>query len=260
MGYSSVCLARSALNPVVSIQGGVDVSNHPLVARLVKGVFHSRPPLPRYTEVWDIGKVINYVRNLGDNGRMSLKELTLKVTTLISILTCQRVSSVTQLSVSNTHLEGEQVTFVPVRLAKHDRPGRKIRKITVKAYPEDPNVCIVQALRSYMDRRPTRSEDQLLLTHRKPVKAASKDTIARWLKQVLVLAGVSDTIFGAHSYRGASSSGAKIASVPISKILRRGQWASEDTWRRHYDLNVQGYPSSDEEDETTNPLLDRFAV
>lgn len=259
MGYSSVCLARSALNPVVSILGGGEVSKHPLVARLIKGVFHSRPPLPRYTEVWDVGRVISYVRGLGDNRQMNLKELTLKVTTLISILTCQRVSSVTQLSVSHTYLEEGQVTFVPVSLAKHDRPGKKIRKISVKAYPKDPSVCIVEALKVYIDKRPVTAGDQLLLTHRKPVKEASKDTIARWLKQVLAMAGVSNDIFRAHSFRGASSSGAKMAAIPIAKILRRGQWASEHTWRRHYDLAVQGYPSSDEEDETTNLLLGKFA-
>ena len=50
---------------MVSIVGGGELSAHPLVSRLVKGVFHMRPPLPRYTEVWDVGRVISYLRSLG---------------------------------------------------------------------------------------------------------------------------------------------------------------------------------------------------
>ena len=64
---------------------------------------------------------------------------------------------------------------------------------------------------------------------------------------------------GAHSFRGASSSAAKKAAIPIRKILRRGQWASEHTWRTHYDLDIEGDLSSDEEDETTEVLLNKFS-
>ena len=87
-GYSSACTARSALNPMVSIEGGGELSAHPLVLRLVKGVFHMRPPLPRYTEVWDVGRVISYLRGLGPNEDLSLKQLK----ALLGILTCQNVS------------------------------------------------------------------------------------------------------------------------------------------------------------------------
>ena len=66
-------------------------------------------------------------------------------------------------------------------------------------------------------------------------------------------------IFGAHSFRGASSSAAKKAAISIRKILRQGQWASEHTWRAHYDLNIEGDLSSDEEDETTKALPDQFS-
>ena len=259
LGYSSACAARSALNPLVSIEGGGDLTNHPLVSRFVKGVFHLRPPLPRYSEVWDVGMVITYVRGLGRNECMSLRDLTLKTVAILSIVTSQRVSSVAYFSLDQTFFTLDKVIFVPVKLGKHHRQGKKIRKVTIKAYPGDPRVCAVETVRAYIARRrPLSEENQLMVTHRKPYRPASVDTVARWLKQVLNLSGINPAVFGAHSFRGASTSAAKQASIPITKILARGQWASEHTWRRHYDLDVMGYPSSDEEDETTEQLLDAY--
>ena len=217
--------------------------------------------MPRYSEVWDIGMVITYVRGLGSNNTMPLKELTLKTVAILSILTSQRVSSVAYLSKQNTFFPPNKVIFVPVKLSKHHRQGKKIRKITIQSYPGDARVCAVETVRAYIARRQYLcGEDQLLVTHRKPYRPASVDTVARWLKQVLKLAGVNPAVFGAHSYRGASTSAARQASIPIQKILARGQWASEHTWRSHYDLDIMGYPSSDEEDDTTKQLLDAYAT
>ena len=74
---------------------------------------------------------------------------------------------------------------------------------------------------------------------------------------MLILSGVNPGVFGAHSYRGASTSAAKKANISIANILKRGQWSTEQTWRRHYDLRMEGF-ESDEEDEVTEPLLDYF--
>ena len=134
------------------------------------------------------------------------------------------------LSIAETHVERDRVTFIPVKLSKHHRQGKKIKRITLKAYQGDPRLCVVNAVTVYKDHRQNlSSEDSLLLTHRKPHRSASRDTTGRWLKQVLTLSGVDPKVFGAHSYRGASSSAAKRAAIPIRKILRRGQWSSEHT-------------------------------
>ena len=254
-GYRTACLNRSALNSYVTITEGMTLTDHPLVRRFVAGVFNTRPPMPRYVQVWDIGIVISYLRGLGETPNLSLKLLTLKLNALLSILTSQRVSSLHSLLTSRTTLTRDRVAFVPAWLLKHHRQGKKIKPIVVKAYPADPKVCVVSTLRIYLEMRLGVS-DQLLQCHRRPHGPASKDTIARWLKQVLKESGVDTSVYSAHSYRGASTSAAARVSVPIQKILDRGQWASEDTWRNHYDLPVEGYASDD--DDYTEELLDNF--
>ena len=254
-GYRTACLNRSALNSYVTLTEGMALTDHPLVRRFVAGVFNTRPPMPRYVQVWDIGVVISYLRGLGETPNLSLKLLTLKLNALLSILTSQRVSSLHSLLTSRMTLTRDRVAFVPAWLLKHHRQGKKIKPIVVKAYPADPKVCVVSTLRIYLEKRLGVS-DQLLQCHRRPYGPASKDTIARWLKQVLKDSGVDTSVYSAHSYRGASTSAAARVSVPIQKILNRGQWASEDTWRNHYDLPVEGHDSDDE--DYTEELLNNF--
>ena len=49
--YSGINTARSALSTVIFLPDGSSFGNHPLVSRFLKGVFESRPSLPRYKDI-----------------------------------------------------------------------------------------------------------------------------------------------------------------------------------------------------------------
>ena len=66
------CSALSATHPQIE---GFKVGEHPLVVQLLKGIFNSRPPTPRYTYTWDVSTVMSYLESLGPNEQLSLKQL-----------------------------------------------------------------------------------------------------------------------------------------------------------------------------------------
>ena len=74
---------------------------------------------------------------------------------------------------------------------------------------------------------------QLLLSNLKPHLPISKDTLARWIRDVLHKAGV-DTHFGAHSTRSASTSAATSKGLPIDIVLKAAGWSSASTFTRFY--------------------------
>ena len=59
-------------------------------------------------------------------------------------------------------------------------------------------------------------------------------TIARWLREVLKLAGVDVSIFSGHSVRGASTSAAAGAGITTNDILKAADWSSDSVFRRFY--------------------------
>ena len=71
--YSSLNTARSALSTVILMPNGNTFENHPLVTRLMKGVFESRPTLPRYNSIWNLSTVLDFIKTLGPNEELSLK-------------------------------------------------------------------------------------------------------------------------------------------------------------------------------------------
>ena len=80
--------------------------------------------------------------------------------------------------------------------------------------------------------------DEFFLTHRRPYHPASKDTLARWIKEVLKLSGIDTSQNAAQSCRTASSSKAKMSGVPMEQILKCGQWKSTHTFVHSYDKQI----------------------
>lgn len=85
LSYSRLNTARSALSSILPLIDGIPFGKHPLVIRFLKGVFESRPAMPRYTAVWDVNQVLDYLKTLSPVNEISLKSLTLKLTMLLAV-------------------------------------------------------------------------------------------------------------------------------------------------------------------------------
>ena len=62
--YSTVNTYRSALSSTLYPVNNVAVDSHPLVVRLLKGIYYLRTPLPLYSSTWDVFKVTSYLKTL----------------------------------------------------------------------------------------------------------------------------------------------------------------------------------------------------
>ena len=57
--YQSLNSYRSAISSVHEAVDGVSVGTHPVVTKLLNGAFQLKPPMPRYSFFWDVGKVLD---------------------------------------------------------------------------------------------------------------------------------------------------------------------------------------------------------
>ena len=55
--YRSLNSYRSAISALHSKVDGHSIGQHPLITRMLKGVFNERPPVARYSAFWDVGVV-----------------------------------------------------------------------------------------------------------------------------------------------------------------------------------------------------------
>ena len=233
--YRSLNAYRSAISSVHDRVDGYDVGQHPLVSRLLKGVFHQRPPRPRYTHTWDVGMVTAYIRASGDKS-LSLQDLAHKLAMLMALTRPSRSADLAKLDLQFRSYSVDGVTFQPNTLSKQSRQQKHGTEFFFPCYPTEDLLCPVLALKEYESRtRQLRgSHTTLFLSVSKPHKPVSSSTIARWLKVLLGKAGVNTEIFKAHSTRSASTSAAAAAGVTTVDIPKAADWSSEAVFQKFY--------------------------
>ena len=107
--YNSLNSYRSAISSVHERVEGYNVGQHPLVTRLLKGVFNERPPLPKYSSTWDVQVVLNYLKALGCNSDLSQKLLTWKAAMLLALTRPSRSADLSMLDLKTRSFKAEGV-------------------------------------------------------------------------------------------------------------------------------------------------------
>ena len=245
--YNSLNIARCALSTILKPEDNYTFGANPTTCRVLKGMYNTRPPTARYTQTWDTDIVLKFLCELSPLRDISLKQLTLKFTVLFLLVNCQRIQTVSALDVGKVFLEEDKVVFGIADVLKHSKAGRSLGLISCKKFDEDPRVCIWRVTKEYIRRteelRPknTKGEPkgQLVISHVPPYKPASKNTIARWTREVLAMSGVQVQCYKAHSIRGASASKLAVLNVPVEEIMKKAFWKKESTFRRFYDKPIK---------------------
>ena len=71
----------------------------------MSGVFNRKPTFPRYAETWDPQIVLNHLKGYPDYKAMTLKQLTLKMTMIMALVTAQRTQTLQLLSIEGMHVK-----------------------------------------------------------------------------------------------------------------------------------------------------------
>ncbi|MCG8032219.1 MAG: tyrosine-type recombinase/integrase [Candidatus Thiodiazotropha taylori] len=198
----------------------------------MKGVFNDRPALPKYKTTWDVGTVLSYLKGIED---ISLMQLSCRLCILFLLLSAQRCQTLHLVQIDDILLSDTSLIIHPNHVLKQTRPGSHLEPITFQSYDKDKKLCIVYTMEQYLDRtKHLRQGQNLIISTMRPFKAASKNTIGRWVKLVLSKAGV-DRCFTTHSTRSAATSMAKLKGVPLQSIMRSAGWSNAKTFAKFYD-------------------------
>lgn len=238
LGYSAINTARCALSTFITL-GHFTAGSHPLVTRFLKGVYNQRPSLPRYSAVWDASIMIEFLKKMSPAKFLSLEDLSLKLTMLMSLVSAQRGQSLHLLSLSTMKASKHMFIFQLTAPVKNSRPGVGPPTLEFRSYAPDKRICVYHYIKQYIDRtRFIRKSDNFLISFKKPHNSVSRDTISRWIRNLLSRAGIDKT-FKPHSTRAASVSAAARAQVPVDDILQAAGWSSCKTFATYYKKQIK---------------------
>ena len=232
--YRTINCARSALSSTLLPFGGFKVGQHPLITRMMKGIYNSRPPLPKRCSSWSVMKVLEMLRTWGPASSLDLKTLTLKTVMLLALACSKRVSSLAMLSVNSKFCEISEnyIKLQPIGLEKHSRPGLISTPVKLDSFKKDIRIDPVYYLKSYIEKtKNIRTSEQLFVTHNKPHKSASVASLARWIAQVITHSGQSGS---GGSVRSVSTSYALAKGASLASVIEAGDWARVSTFKKFY--------------------------
>ena len=237
LGFSALNTARSALSSYLILGDGTQtIGTHPLISKFMKGVFNTRPSVPRYTEIWDVKIVLTYLRRLSPANSLTLKQLTFKLVVLMALTSAQRVQTLQKLRLDNARIRENCAVFYVNEPIKQSRPGSTGTKLNFPAYPPDRRLCTVKYIKRYIELTSSlrASEQAFFISYKKPHHRVTTQTLLRWIKDTLKKAGLNVEQFKAHSTRAAATSAASRMDVPVNHILETAGWKSEQTFSKFY--------------------------
>ena len=236
--YSSINGIRSAISAYHNGVNGVDAGQHPLISKVMTGIWNSNPPQPKYQGTWDVDIVLRYIASLGHNDALSDKVLTHKLATLLALTTSSRVSELALLNLENMADKGDEIVFALPAVTKTSRRGSKPINVPIKQFENDRKLCPVTCVRYYIRRtaswRFTKDQHVLFLSTIGAHKPVKPSTISGWMVCMMKASGIDTEVFKAHSTRGASTTKAFVEGLSLSDILTRANWSNAGTFKRFY--------------------------
>ena len=242
--YSQINKARSALSVLYP---DIQIGKHSLISRFVQGVRNLRTPQPKYPILWDAKDLLLYLANWKVSSTSPLKDITLKLVTIMACISTQRIHTLSLIDVRHIKFYPSATylyIFDDLKVARH----RPHFVITLPSLSDKDQLQTIEILQLYLERTRTFRLDKhhkLFLSWRHPHKPVTTDTLARWIREVMQAAGINIKAFGAHSVRGASASFALDQHASIDSVLQAGDWSCLQTFNKHYNRVNKSLPTKE---------------
>ena len=233
--YSTVNVHRSMLSVTLDPIDGHPIGSHPLVIQLLKGVYNSNPPQPKYKELWDADVVLNHLSTL-NNSKLAVGPLGWKLATLLALSTLSRTAELASIGLKSISFSLNSVSFSLLIPTKTQKSGA-LKSLVIKKFATDsldPVACMAAYVGLTATMRNAGNSDHLFIGSVRPHGPVLATTISGWIKKQLGEAGIDTSKFTAHSTRGAAGSKAVAAGTPIQAVLSAGGWRAESTFSRFY--------------------------
>ncbi|KHJ98939.1 site-specific recombinase, phage integrase family [Oesophagostomum dentatum] len=232
--FSTIASHKAAITTFFDNLCGSQLSADPTLKRFMKGLFRKNPSKARYSSTWDVGTVLSYLEELGPNQCLGIRMLTLKLAFLLSICSPRRVSEIASLSLASVQKQPEKWTFF-LDYRNKNRTNGPPHSAVYETFYENSLLCPVKCLVDYLNKtKEKRGNEQRLLLSYVTFKPVSPSTVARWVKEVLSMAGIPMK-FTAHSTRSASTSKALKSGASLKIIMKAACWSEKSqTFQQFY--------------------------
>nr|CAH7755761.1 unnamed protein product [Callosobruchus chinensis] len=172
--------------------------------RSLKGIYNQKPSMPKYQATWDPHPVLLHLARLYPLEKISRLQLTMKLVTLLALITGHRLQTLTSIRLQNIvrfpdRLEIRISDRIKTSSSKSLQPF-----LVIPYFKDNPALCLASVVDYYelvinyelitKDLRPS-DIDYLILTVKRPIRQVSSQRLSNWIEQTLAASGIDTTDF-----------------------------------------------------------------
>lgn len=255
LAYATILVHKSVVVSLADPDHKSHLALHPLVTTMLKGISLSKcsPSVGRST-IWDIQVLVDWMKS-NIPSIDSVFQVSRHVSLLLLLASGRRIHDLTLLRIDEQYFEilEDSIKFWPVFGSKTDSPRYRQSGWELMS-SGDASLDLVKWVKSLIESQSSRRKackdlNNLFITTRGEVKAASRTVISGWIRTAFQGAGI-DCSPG--SIRSAVASRNFENEVPLDKILSQGNWRSTNVFFKHYCKRVERCRGSTSNDTTGN--------
>ncbi|EFN82661.1 hypothetical protein EAI_00066, partial [Harpegnathos saltator] len=135
--YATLNTYRSA----ISLISNNKIGGNELICRFLKGVFNRKPQTPKYSHIWDVTRVLEYLEKLNPLEKLSFIQLTEKTVALLALCTAHRAQTLASIKITNIYKTGNNIHIKIEDRIKTSGPGRFQPLLVLPEFKEKPSLC-----------------------------------------------------------------------------------------------------------------------
>ena len=93
--------------------------------------------------------VLRYIKDLGENNSLSVRQLTFKTTMILALTRPSRSMDLSKLDIRMRSFTNGGVVFKPTHLSNQSRASKPVEDFFYPSFPQDTYLCPVETLKSY---------------------------------------------------------------------------------------------------------------
>ena len=245
---------RAAISRVLKLTTGYDGSRDPVLSQQMQSFKRTQPVAAKRIPNWDIGFVLNTLNSDAfDNSKLSLKMLTAKTIFLTALATGERRGAIAALNKDPVLVDEDGITikFDPSFIPKAYFVRKNASRIPNHFIPfinndEFDRICPAGAIFEYLIKiAPIRSTTQtsLFISHEETkTKNITPQSVAHYIlfciKECYNTTGERRPSPKSHDVRKIAASLRALVSPSLNDVLESGQWASANTFLKHYFIDL----------------------
>nr|CAH7755141.1 unnamed protein product [Callosobruchus chinensis] len=179
-------------------------SQHAAIVLIFPGIYNQKPSMPKYQATWDPHPVLLHLARLYPLEKISRLQLTMKLVTLLALITGHRLQTLTSIRLQNIvrfpdRLEIRISDRIKTSSSKSLQPF-----LVIPYFKDNPALCLASVVDYYelvinyelitKDLRPS-DIDYLILTVKRPIRQVSSQRLSNWIEQTLAASGIDTTDF-----------------------------------------------------------------